>query len=45
MANIVEKAQDYINSARISHRILRDKLSEFLAVKRAGSNYTTRLCV
>jgi len=36
MANILEKAEDYISSARISHDVLRDKLSEFLAVERGG---------
>jgi rubrerythrin len=36
MANIIEKAEDYMSSARISHEVLRDKLSEFLAVERGG---------
>lgn len=36
MANILEKAEDYVSSARISHAVLRDKLSEFLAVEKGG---------
>ena len=36
MANIIEKAEDYLSSAKISHEILRDKLSEFLAVEKGG---------
>lgn len=36
MANIVEKAEDYMSSASISRDILRDRLSEFLAVERGG---------
>jgi hypothetical protein len=36
MANINKKAEDYMSSARISHDVLRDKLSEFLAVERGG---------
>jgi rubrerythrin len=36
MANIIEKAEDYVSSARISMEMLTDKLSEFLAVERGG---------
>ncbi len=36
MANIIEKAEDYVSSASISREVLRDKLSEFLAVERGG---------
>jgi rubrerythrin len=36
MANIIEKAEDYVSSATISMEMLRDKLSEFLAVERGG---------
>lgn len=36
MANIIEKAEDYISSTKISRDVLRDKLSEFLAVERGG---------
>jgi rubrerythrin len=36
MANIIEKAEDYVSSATISMEVLRDKLSEFLAVERGG---------
>jgi hypothetical protein len=36
MANIVEKAEDYVSSATISIEKLHDKLSEFLAVERGG---------
>jgi rubrerythrin len=36
MANIIEKTEDYLSSARISHDVLRDKLSEFLAVEKGG---------
>ncbi len=36
MANIVEKAEDYVSSAKISRKVLHDKLSEFLAVERGG---------
>jgi rubrerythrin len=36
VANIIEKAEDYVSSAKISHDVLRDKLSEFLAVERGG---------
>ena len=36
MSNVIEKAGDYLTSARISHEMLRDKLSEFLAVERGG---------
>jgi rubrerythrin len=36
MANIIEKAEDYVSSATISIEILHDKLSEFLAVERGG---------
>jgi rubrerythrin len=36
MANIVEKAEDYISSAKIDVSVLRDQLSEFLAVERGG---------
>jgi rubrerythrin len=36
MASIIEKAEDYMSSARISREVLRDKLSEFLMVERGG---------
>jgi len=36
MASIIEKAEDYVTSASISRDVLRDKLSEFLAVERGG---------
>lgn len=36
MANIIEKAEDYLSSAKISREMLRDKLSEFLAVEKGG---------
>jgi rubrerythrin len=36
MANIIEKAEGYVSSATISMEMLRDKLSEFLAVERGG---------
>ena len=36
MANVIEKAEDYLSSATISHEMLRDKLSEFLAVEKGG---------
>ena len=36
MANIIEKAEDYMSSAKISREMLRDKLSEFLAVEKGG---------
>jgi rubrerythrin len=36
MANIIEKAEDMMSSATISPEVLRDKLSEFLAVERGG---------
>lgn len=36
MANILEKAEDYVSSTTISMEMLRDKLSEFLAVERGG---------
>jgi rubrerythrin len=36
MANIVEKAEDYVSSAAIDTSVLRDQLSEFLAVERGG---------
>ena len=36
MANIIEKAEDYISSTKISRDVLREKLSEFLAVERGG---------
>jgi rubrerythrin len=36
MAKIIEKAEDYMSSAKISHIVLRDKLSEFLAVEKGG---------
>jgi len=36
MANVIEKAEDYMSSATISHEMLRDKLSEFLAVEKGG---------
>jgi hypothetical protein len=36
MANIIEKAEDYVSSTTISMEMLRDKLSEFLAVERGG---------
>ena len=36
MASIIEKAEDYVTSATISRDVLRDKLSEFLAVERGG---------
>jgi rubrerythrin len=36
MANIIEKAEDYVGSAKISKKVLHDKLSEFLAVERGG---------
>ena len=36
MANIIEKAEDMVSSATISHEVLREKLSEFLAVERGG---------
>jgi rubrerythrin len=36
MANIIEKAEDMMSSATISHEVLREKLSEFLAVERGG---------
>jgi hypothetical protein len=29
MANIIEKAEDYISSTKISREVLRDKLSDF----------------
>jgi hypothetical protein len=32
MPNIIEKAGDYVSSAKISLDVLSDKLSEFLAV-------------
>src|SRR5438552_2604566 len=36
MANMIEKAEDYVSSAKISRELLRDKLSEFLAVEKGG---------
>jgi len=36
MANIIERAEDLVSSSSISHDMLRDKLSEFLAVERGG---------
>jgi rubrerythrin len=36
MANLIEKAQDYMRSVNISHAVLRDKLSEFLEVEKGG---------
>lgn len=36
MANIFEKTEDYLSSAKISREQLRDRLSEFLAVERGG---------
>jgi len=36
MANIIEKAEDYVSSARILHEVLREKLSEYLAVEKGG---------
>ena len=36
MANVIEKAEDYLSSATISHEMLQHKLSEFLAVERGG---------
>jgi rubrerythrin len=36
MANVIEKAEDYLSSATISQELLRDKLSEFLAVEKGG---------
>jgi len=36
MANVIEKAEDYLSNATISHEMLRDKLSEFLAVEKGG---------
>lgn len=36
MANIIEKAEDYISSATIDASVLRDRLSKFLAVERGG---------
>jgi rubrerythrin len=36
MANVIEKAGDYVSSATISMEMLHDKLSEFLAVERGG---------
>jgi rubrerythrin len=34
MANVIEKAGDYLSSKTISREMLRDKLSEFLAVEK-----------
>ena len=36
MANIIEKTEDYLSSASISRDMLREKLSEFLAVEQRG---------
>ncbi|MBV8451637.1 MAG: DUF892 family protein [Deltaproteobacteria bacterium] len=36
MSSIVEKAEDYLTSAKISREMLYDKLSEFLAVEKGG---------
>jgi hypothetical protein len=36
MANIIEKAEDYVSSAAIDTSVLRNQLSEFLAVERGG---------
>lgn len=36
MANIIEKAEDYVSTAKIDEEVLSDKLSEFLAVERGG---------
>ena len=36
MANIMEKAEDLVSSSSISQEMLREKLSEFLAVERGG---------
>jgi rubrerythrin len=36
MANIIEKAEDYVSSSTISMEVLGDKLSEFLEVERGG---------
>ena len=36
MSSIVEKAEDYMTSAKISREMLCDKLSEFLAVEKGG---------
>jgi rubrerythrin len=36
MANVIEKAEDYLSTATISREVLRDKLSEFLAVEKGG---------
>jgi rubrerythrin len=37
MVSVAEKIGDYLTSTKISREILRDKLSEFLAVERGGS--------
>jgi hypothetical protein len=36
MADIIEKAEDYMGSASVSRDVLQDKLSECLAVERGG---------
>jgi rubrerythrin len=36
MANLIQKAADYLYGATISIEVLRDKLSEFLAVEKGG---------
>jgi rubrerythrin len=36
MSSVIEKAEDYLTSARISREELRNKLSEFLAVEKGG---------
>lgn len=36
MANFIEKAEDLVSSSSISQEMLREKLSEFLAVERGG---------
>ncbi len=36
MGSILEKAEDYMTSAKISREMLREKLSEFLTVEKGG---------
>ena len=46
MANVIEKVGDYLTSASVSREVLRDKLSEFLAVERGGIKlYDQALCM
>jgi rubrerythrin len=36
MTNVIEKAEDYLSSATTSREVLRDRLSEFLAIEKGG---------